>query len=116
MIGKWERGEVTPGAGSVAKLAAVFGMRAEDFTDADPASMTLVELRVRSGYTRAQAAQTAGISVRRLTQYEHLSCRPGPAEAAQLAQLYNVTAELLLASWDRDRAVAYPGLAPEEAC
>lgn len=117
MIGKWERGTVAPGAANVAKLAAAFGVRPQDFCAADPATLSLVELRVRSGLTRPQAADGSGISQRRLTQYEHAACRPTAGDGAALAELYDVPPETVLAAYDRDRAIAYPGLPVEDqAC
>jgi len=117
MVGKWERDEVKPGAASVAKLARALGVAAQEFCGDDPAALTLVELRVRAGLTRAQAAQAASVSVRRLRQYEHLSCRPNDAHAGALGALYLVPPEVVLAAYDRDRAVAYPDLPPEDqAC
>lgn len=117
MVGKWERDEVKPGASSVAKLARALEVPAQTFSGDDPASLSLVELRVRSGLTRAQAARAGGLSERRLRQYEHLSCQPSAEHAEVLAALYAVDPALLLASYRRDRAVAYPGLPPEDqAC
>lgn len=116
MIGKWERGTVAPGASNIAKLAKLFGVPAQDFSDVDPAALSLAELRVRSGMTRPQAAASSGISQRRLTQYEHSTCRPVGADATELGRMYDVAPELLLAAYDRDRAAAYPGLpSPWEA-
>ena len=117
MIGKWERGTVAPGAANVAKLADVLGVRPQDFCDADPGTLSLVELRVRSGLTRPQAARETLISQRRLTQYEHSTCRPDLNDATALACAYDVPAELVLAAYDRERAIAYPGLpAEDQAC
>lgn len=117
MIGKWERGTVAPGAANVAKLAAALDIRPQDFCSADPGALSLVELRVRSGLTRPQAAERTGISQRRLTQYEHAACRPAAADATALAQAYDVPRAMLLDAYDRDRAAAYPGLPSEDpAC
>lgn len=116
MVGKWERDEVTPGSASVAKLARVLGVDPQTFSDVDPAALTLVELRLRVGLTRSQAAERAGISERRLRQFEHSTCRP-TSDVGRLAELYAVPAATLLAAYDRDRARAYPGLPPEDqAC
>jgi transcriptional regulator with XRE-family HTH domain len=116
MVGKWERDQVKPGASSVAKLARVLEVAPQDFSAEDPATLSLVELRVRAALTRAQAARAAGITERRLRQYEHSSCRPGE-DVARLAELYGVAAELVLASYDRERAAAFPGLPTEDqAC
>jgi transcriptional regulator with XRE-family HTH domain len=117
MIGKWERGAVAPGAANVAKLAAVLDARPQDFSAADPDALSLVELRVRSGLTRPQAARVTGISQRRLTQYEHSTCRPTSADASAIAGLYDVRVDTVFAAYDRERATAYPGLPPEDqAC
>ena len=113
MIGKWERGTVAPGAANVAKLAALFDVRPQDFCDADPRSLSLIELRVRSGLTRPQAADRSGISQRRLTQYEHATCRPTAEDAVALGGLYDVGVGTVLGAYARDRAITYPGL-PEE--
>lgn len=112
MIGKWERGEVTPGGASVAKLAGCFGVRPQDFSRDDPATLSLVELRVRAGLTRAQAATASGVSQRRLTALEHASSAPALAEAEVLDRLYGVEGGTVTAAWARDRAEAYPGLDP----
>lgn len=117
MIGKWELGHVTPGSSSVAKLAAALEVPPQEFTDVDPAAMTVVELRIRAGLSRPEAADVAGVPVRRLAQYERLTCRPTDEDARVLAEVYGADQVALLASWDRDRAAAYPGLpAQDEAC
>lgn len=117
MIGKWERGAVAPGAGNVAKLAELLEVRPQAFCAVDVAELSLVELRVRSGLTRPQAAAQTGVSQRRLMQYEHSTCRPSEGHAQRLGRLYEVPAGVVLAAYDRNRALAYPGLPPEDqAC
>lgn len=114
MIGKWERGTVAPGTSNIAKLSALFDVRPQDFSDVDPAGLSLVELRVRSGLTRPQASTFSGISQRRLTQYEHSTCRPTDADAVELGRMYDVLPPVILDSYERERAAAYPGLPPED--
>lgn len=110
MIGKWEREQVVPEARSVARLAEVLGVRPQDFTSVTLEDSTLVDLRLFAGLTRAEAAEAAGISDRRLFTIEHLTQRPRPEHAAALARVYGVSPAQLYEVWDREHGAMAAGL------
>lgn len=108
VVGTWERGEVVPDPGNVARLAAALQVRPQDFTEVPPEDGSMTDLRVWACLTRSQAARQSGISERRLLAFEHVTTRPDEESAAVLARLYGVTPDVVLGAWDRDRAAAYP--------
>lgn len=110
MVGKWERGEVTPLARYVAALARHLGVPPQWFTDVPPELGSVIDLRVWAGLTRAQAAEAAEVKDHRLLAIEQLTLRPSAAEAGRLAGVYDVDRALLTRCWERDRAAAFPAL------
>lgn len=110
MVGKWERGEVTPLATYIGKLAEQLGVPPQAFTDVPLEDGSLIDLRVWAGLTRAQAARAAGVKEHRLLAIEQLTLRPSPDEVAALSELYGTGTETLLTSWARDRNSAFPAL------
>lgn len=106
MVSKWERGQVVPTAEYVAKLAAALDARPQDFTELDPASGSLVDLRVWSGRTRQQAAEATGISAYRLLSIEHTTTNPTRDEVQRLADAYGVSSQTVGWAWDRDHSNA----------
>lgn len=104
MISKWERNAVIPVAENVARLAEALDVAPQEFTGADRAAGSLIDLRIWSGRTRLQAAELAGLSTHRLLSIERAIVRPRADELARLAELYEVEVELVEAAWQRVRA------------
>lgn len=105
-VSRWERGLVVPEAAQVARLARALGVPPQVFTSVPTEQARVTDLRQWAGYTRDQVVAATRLPERRLEGIEHVTVRPSPAEAAALAELYGVTAEQLLAAWERERAVA----------
>jgi transcriptional regulator with XRE-family HTH domain len=115
MISKWERNAVIPVAENVARLAEALDVSPQEFTDADRAEGSLIDLRVWSGRTRQQAAELAGLTAHRLLSIERAIVRPRPDELRRLGEVYEISAEAVDAAWQRVRTQTLAMLRPGPA-
>lgn len=104
MVGKWENGQHVPTVATIAALSRVLGTEPAVFTGTPMEHAELLDLRLWSGLSRAQACAATGISARQLRWYEHGTRRPEGVHADRLARLYSVSAEQVAAAWEQTRA------------
>lgn len=103
LVGKWENGHHVPDVATIARLARVLGVHPRAFSRLPVDDAELLDLRLWSGLSRAEASAATGISQRTLRWYEHGTRPLAEHHAQRLARAYGVTGGDVEAAWARGR-------------
>ncbi|BBE49126.1 helix-turn-helix transcriptional regulator [Rhodococcus erythropolis] len=102
-VSAWETGRAAPTPELLAKVAAELRLTVADLVPIPNDQLGLSDLRAQAGMTQGRAAEALGISATLLGRIEKGRKEYDEARAAQLAELYKVTPELVSEVWQRDR-------------
>lgn len=102
-VSAWETGRAAPTPELLAKVAAELRLTVADLVPIPNDQLGLSDLRAQAGMTQGRAAEALGISATLLGRIEKGRKEYDETRAAQLAELYKVTSELVAEVWQRDR-------------